>query len=230
MQNPWNKLLILVIALQLPGCDDEQNRDKNSVTVSMTTVTQSTPTVDPEEINLPPQISGIPERVTLYATRTYTLKPTAYDPENDSLKFFISGDIPSWVTFNEDSGEIHAAPTVNSIGSEYEITVSVSDGKNTSFLQPFIIAVSTGLDTVLISWTPPTQNEDGSVLKDLAGYRIYYGSNTEKYENLIEIDSIETTDYLIEDLPLPEYFFVMTAVDIYDNESAYSNVINKRVD
>ena len=44
-------------------------------------------------------------------------------------------------------------------------------------LPAFSITVTqVGLGSMSLSWTPPTQNTDGSALTDLAGYKLYYGT------------------------------------------------------
>ncbi len=198
-------------------------------TIGNTTLTTTPFSITVEEINLPPQISGTPENTTLYATRTYTFTPASYDPEGSALDFSIS-NIPDWVSFDKNTGKISAQPTIDDIGSEYEITISASDGKHQTSLEPFILSVKPGIETALVSWTPPTENTDGTVLEDLAGYRIYYGREAGKYDDVITLNSTELTTYTITNLLLPEYFFSMTAFDIYDNESEFSEVVSKRID
>ncbi len=198
-------------------------------TIGNTTLTTAPFSITVEENNLPPQISGTPEKTTFYASRWYTFTPTAYDPEGSRLKFFIS-NTPGWISFDENTGTISSQPTIDDIGSEYEITISVSDGKNMTDLEPFTLSVEAGIETALISWTPPTKNRDGTVLEDLAGYKIYYGSEAGKYNESITLSSLEITAYTIKNLPLPEYFFAMTAFDIYGNESEFSETVNKRID
>jgi hypothetical protein len=35
-----------------------------------------------------------------------------------------------------------------------------------------------GADTITLSWIPPSQNDDGSALTDLAGFRVYYSQTS----------------------------------------------------
>lgn len=198
-------------------------------TIGDTTLTTEPFSITVEEIDRPPQISETPENTTLYASRSYTFIPTVYDPEGGALDFSIS-NAPDWVSFDESTGTISTEPTIDDIDSEYEVTLSVSDGKNIVYLEPFTLSVKLGIETAYISWTPPTENSDGTVLEDLAGYRIYYGTEIGKYNEPITLDSAEVTTYTIKNLPLPEYFFTMTAFDIYGNESDFSEIVNKRVD
>ena len=84
-----------------------------------------------------------------------------------------------------------------------------------------------GGGVVTLTWTPPTTNVDGTGLNDLAGYRIYYGTASGAYSNMIDLTTPGLTSYVIENLPLDTYYFVVTAYDYNNNESAYSNEVTK---
>ena len=85
-----------------------------------------------------------------------------------------------------------------------------------------------GDGTALVSWHPPTENEDGTTLMDLAGYRIYYGNSTGNYDNTITID-IGMSSYLIESLSESDWYFAMTAFNSLGIESVYSEEVYKAV-
>ena len=85
-----------------------------------------------------------------------------------------------------------------------------------------------GDGTALVSWHPPTENEDGTTLMDLAGYRIYYGNSTGNYDNTITID-IGMSSYLIESLSESDWYFAMTAFNSLGIESVYSVEVHTAV-
>ena len=85
-----------------------------------------------------------------------------------------------------------------------------------------------GDGTALVSWHPPTENEDGSTLMDLAGYRIYYGNSPGNYDNTITIN-IGMSSYLIENLGASDWYFAMTAFNSLGIESVYSGEVYKAV-
>ena len=43
---------------------------------------------------------------------------------------------------------------------------------------------------------PPSENADGSVLTDLAGYRIYYGRNPDNLTQVVVLDNPGLTRYV----------------------------------
>lgn len=79
-----------------------------------------------------------------------------------------------------------------------------------------------------LSWTPPTENTDGSVLTDLAGYKIYYGTEAGNYTSSITLDNPDAASYVVESLPAGNtYYFVITAFTFVDLESEYSTMGSK---
>gem|GEM_PF-715447 len=80
-----------------------------------------------------------------------------------------------------------------------------------------------------LSWTPPTTREDGSALVDLAGYKIYYGTQSGNYTEVVDVPTAGVTEYMIEGLAPGTYYFVVTAYDTAGNESPPSNEATKTV-
>lgn len=87
-----------------------------------------------------------------------------------------------------------------------------------------------GDGTALVSWTPPDQNEDGTALTDLAGYRIHYGNAPGDYEYSIILDNVGMSSYLIENLGKADWYFAMTAFNSLGIESAYSDEVHKTIE
>lgn len=80
-----------------------------------------------------------------------------------------------------------------------------------------------------MSWTPPTQNTDGSKLSDLAGYKIYYGTSEKYFQRVIEVKGPGVNEYTINNLPPFRYYFAVTAYNVAGAESTHSNVQSKTV-
>jgi hypothetical protein len=82
--------------------------------------------------------------------------------------------------------------------------------------------------TARISWQPPTTNEDGSPLTDLAGYRVYIGTVSGVYGQPFDVGlatSMSQSDYVAGQT----YFWVVTAYDTSGNESVYSVEVSKTI-
>ncbi len=86
-----------------------------------------------------------------------------------------------------------------------------------------------GIGAVTLSWTAPTLNTDGSPLTDLAGYKIYYGTEPGHYPETIELINPGLTTYVVEYLMPNNYYFVVTAINSKGIESHYSAEARKQV-
>lgn len=188
--------------------------------------TDSLPAFDIEVRDVPnsaPTISGSPPS-QVNANSFYDFRPDASDPDNgDTLTFSITG-LPAWASFDSANGRLSGTPGVADVGVYNDITISVSDGTALASLGPFSITVqAVSLGSVTLSWTAPTQNEDGSALADLAGYRIYWGTSPGSYTDSVTINNPGVTTYVIENLAPATYEFVATAFNTDGVESAFSS-------
>ena len=89
--------------------------------------------------------------------------------------------------------------------------------------------VQTALGSVTLSWTAPEQNEDGSALTDLSGYKIYYGDSSREYDSEVQIDSVGQTTHVIDNLVPGTYYFAATAFNAAGVESDFSGEAVRQV-
>lgn len=78
-----------------------------------------------------------------------------------------------------------------------------------------------------LAWVAPSERADntGLSLSEIAGYRIYYGTETGNYQNQFEVDDAYADQAQIEDVPSGAYYLVMTTVDTDGRESPYSSEV-----
>jgi Bacterial Ig domain/Putative Ig domain len=181
-----------------------------------------------QPVNRAPTISGAPAS-SIAVGAPYSFQPAASDADGDALTFSIANK-PVWATFSASTGRLSGTPAASHVGTYANITISVSDGKASAALAPFAITVnqiSTG--SVTLSWTPPTQNTDGSALTNLAGYRLYYGASPSALTQMIQIDSAGFSTYVVEGLSPGTWYFAMRAYNAAGAESANTSVASKLV-
>jgi hypothetical protein len=87
----------------------------------------------------------------------------------------------------------------------------------------------TGSGGATLDWTPVTQNTDGTVLTDLAGYKVYYGTSRNTLNEVVLIANPSVTTYLVTDLPSGTWYFGVTAYVSNGTESALSNIGQKAI-
>ena len=89
---------------------------------------------------------------------------------------------------------------------------------------------TTTTGTATLSWTAPTTNTDGSILNDLAGYHIHYGTSASALTQTIDVSGGGTTSYVVTGLPSGyTYYFSISAYSSAGTESANTSVVSKTI-
>ncbi|HEX6999858.1 MAG TPA: putative Ig domain-containing protein [Gammaproteobacteria bacterium] len=186
------------------------------------------PTPDPDPAppaptDSPPQISGTP-RSQAVVGQLYDFRPTATDPDGDALSFSIANR-PDWLSFDPKTGRLSGTPGAGDLGAYENITIQVAANGRYDTLPPFDIeVVAVGTRSVTLTWLPPTENEDGSELTDLAGYKIRYGQASGTYTEDIVLEDPGLSSYVVEGLAPGTYYFVVAA---FNSEGVYSRNSNE---
>jgi opacity protein-like surface antigen len=120
----------------------------------------------------------------------------------------------------------HSAPGTTASATSTSSTGSAADGATGS------APPSTSTQSVTLSWSPPTQNSDGSSLTNLAGYTLHYGTTSEDYTGSIEITSPTETSYTVSDsnFPAGTYYFAISAYNSEQVSSPTSSEVEVTLD
>jgi len=215
-----------------PGSSDVGEHGEITITVSDGELTDSIGpfSITVDAANNAPTISGSPPgEVT--AGNAYTFTPTANDPDNDTLSYTVAG-LPSWASFDNGNGRITGTPRSGDVGVYSNISITVSDGSLSDTLGPFsieVVAQGASTGSVTLEWVAPTENVDGTDLTDLAGFKIYWGTQSGNYPNSVTIDNPGITTHVVENLTPGTYIFVATAYDAEGTESDFSSELTRYV-
>jgi hypothetical protein len=178
--------------------------------------------------NRAPQISGAAPPETL-ADEFFDFRPIASDPDGDRLVFSVSNK-PAWAQFDAATGRLSGTPAARDVGIYTGITIVASDRRHSTALPAFELAVTqTASGMVTLSWEPPTQNNDGSTLRDLAGYRIYVGQDPDALSRVIVLNNPGLTRYVVDALSPALWHFAMTSFNRKGQESQRSATVSKQV-
>jgi len=175
-----------------------------------------------------PTISGVPP-TSVKAGSPYSFTPTASDPAGKTLTFSIQNK-PSWANFNTATGALTGTPTAADAGTYASIVISASDGSGSASLPPFTISVNQVTNgTAALTWTPVTSNTNGSVLTDLAGYQVHYGTSANAMNTVVALANPRLTTYLVTNLSSGTWYFGVTAYASNGTESTLSNIGEKTI-
>jgi len=82
--------------------------------------------------------------------------------------------------------------------------------------------------TASISWVAPTENTDGSKLTDLAGYTIYYGTESSALTQTVQVANPAALGYVVTGLAKgTTWYFQVTSYSSAGEESAPSAITSK---
>ena len=82
-----------------------------------------------------------------------------------------------------------------------------------------------------LSWVAPVTRDDGTSLSmaEIAGYKIYMGSNTTDLTLIADITDSYIMEYEVTSLDSGTYYFAVSAYDVDSTESDISNVVSKTI-
>ena len=101
---------------------------------------------------------------------------------------------------------------------------------------------TTSTKSTTLSWSPPTQNSDGTPLSlcasggasgsCLAGYTLHYGSSSQNYTGEIQITDPTATSYVVSDANFPAgtYYFAISAYNGLQSSSPMSGEVEVILD
>ena len=223
------RVLVPVLAsLTLVGCGggaDDAVNPLSSTATAAETGTAATAT-----------ISGTPSTSVTVGTN-YSFTPSASDSDGGALTFKVT-NAPAWATFNASTGQLSGSPKQTDVGTTSGIVITAADGTATASLTAFNITVSsttvsttptTGSATV--SWSAPTANTNGTALTNLAGYKIYYGTDASSLttEQVVEVANPATLSYVLSGLGSGTWYFAVASYSASGEESALSAVSSKTI-
>jgi hypothetical protein len=183
--------------------------------------------------NNPPRISGSPA-TSVVAGQAYSFQPGAIDPNGLTIKFGISGK-PAWAAFDPNTGRLSGTPAAANAGTYANIVIVAYDGYMKGVLPAFSIVVRSAAATAIpvatpttgsatLSWVPPTENTDGTVLGNLAGYHLYYGTSPDNLNESVTITNAGLTRYVLGGLATQTWYFALTAYNSIGVESGRTGV------
>ena len=173
----------------------DTNNKKSEIVTGTIVIDQTVPNVtiiDPADGAL---LGGIQYQVSLQATD---------DLEIDTIEIHIDGNLytTAWspdandqyiailaLRTLDDGPHTLSAVAIDTAGNRSaEHTISITVDNKIPNPPENLTAIDNADGTVTLLWTPPTTNQDGSPLTDLAGYNIYIATETGRCEPVYPVD------------------------------------------
>lgn len=177
-----------------------------------------------------PVISGTPA-TTVTAGSSYSFQPSARDPAGKALSFSVQHK-PAWANFSIVSGALYGTPSSAQTGTYADVVISASNGQYSSALPAFNVTVQSAAPaqgTASLSWVLPTRNTNGTPLTDLAGVRIYYGTNEADLTQSLQVSGTSATTYTLSGLSAGTWYFGAAAYTTTGLQSAMSTIVSKTI-
>jgi hypothetical protein len=214
---------LLAVTLLAAGCNDD---------VGVSPTSTAAPAASTPGGSSPPatsvQLAGTPP-ASVTVGSAYQFEPTV--AAGGSVKFSVQGQ-PTWMAFNSATGALTGTPTASQEGSTGQITITGSNGTSSASIGPFVVHVSAAAaasGSAALSWIAPTHNTNGTLITDLAGYHIYYGTNADDLTTTIDVAGSSSTAYTVTGLSPGTYYFSVVAYNAEGVDSTDSNLESKTI-
>jgi hypothetical protein len=192
-----------------PGCGSGGSEPAQ---VAQTPSTPATPGVAAPAGNHAPTISGDAAKIAQVGNE-YTFQPDWADADGDALTFTAT-NLPPWAQLDKSNGRITGTPHTADVGAYEAISITVADAAHHVSTREFSIdVVGAGSGVARLEWPAPVSKVDGSVLDDLAGYRILYGRDPEDLDHSVYIANPAAHSYEFATLDSGTWYFSIVAVN-----------------
>lgn len=177
---------------------------------------------------------------------TVVFNPTQLDSDRDGFGNACDGDLDNngivnagdhislqfVYGFTADSGTLAAAADLNGsgfVGAQDELRLRLMMGTAPGPSAFTSGEVPDGSGSALVSWLPPTERTDGSVLTNLAGYEIRFGNTLGSLNRTIRLSNPGLSSYLIDGLAPGSWYFAIVALDSNGLASPMSAIRTKTI-
>jgi len=91
------------------------------------------------------------------------------------------------------------------------------------------IPVKTINGVATLDWLPPTQNSDGTILTNLAGYTVYYGTDPNNLSKSVKVSNPGLASYTVTGLTSGTWYFAVTSYSADGVESTRTATVTTTI-
>src|SRR3569833_515786 len=118
------------------------------------------------------------------------------------------------------------APNTPATGSSGS---TASAGTVAKVTNPVTAPVTTTDGVATLDWEPPTSNTDGSVLFNLVGYTVNYGTSPGNLSKTVKVSNAGLSAYTITGLASGTWYFAVTSYSADGVESARTTTVSTKI-
>jgi hypothetical protein len=159
---------------------------------------------------------SLPALVDSYTLEWKKSSATEYNSVNLKTKSYQIPSVEDGATYDIRVKAFNAV----GVSTQYLTTFIIAGPDTTAPKAPSNVTVSGGYASATVTWDAPTQNTDGSPLKDLFQYRVYRGTSPNPTTPVGRVSGEAFTESGLDDNQT--YYYRVKAIDFTGNESAYS--------
>jgi uncharacterized protein (DUF1800 family) len=119
------------VTYQHDGSDAEQDQFSYMLTDGTIQSQAAQVTISITTSNQPPQFTQAGQNRSIEVNELYSLVFQATDPDGDNLTYRVRG-LPYWLVYTPENRTLSGSPSWEELGNQYPITISASDGTNTT--------------------------------------------------------------------------------------------------
>jgi hypothetical protein len=150
---------------------------------------------------------------------------TSADPSTAAAQATIASTTPPKTTaVRPPSGSSSSGSGSSGSGSS-----STGSGTTGGGSTPTTPVKSTTNGVVTLDWTPPTSNSDGSVLTNLAGYKVYYGTSPTDLSQSVKVSNPGLASYSVTGLNSGTWYFAVTSYSSDGVESGRTKTVSTTI-
>jgi len=132
-----------------------------------------------------------------------------------------------------DGSESAASVASNTTSaSNTETTAAVStpgSGSSVGTVAKVTPPIQTVNGVATLDWMPPTENNDGSALTNLAGYTVYYGTNRNDLSQSVKVSNPGLASYTVTGLTSGTWYFAVTSYSADGVESTRTATVSTTI-
>jgi hypothetical protein len=206
-----------------PGCGGGGSENAQ---VAQAPTTPAAPVASAPSGNQAPIIGGTANNLAQVGNE-YVFQPNWDDADGDILTFTAT-NLPPWAELDPKTGGLRGTPAPSDVGLYESISITVADASHHVSTQEFTInVVGASNGVALLEWPAPVSKVDGSVLDDLAGYRILYGHDPEDLDHSVYIPDPDAHAFEFATLDAGTWYFSIVAVNAGGEEGPATAPVTK---